>query len=112
MVQNKVARFLWPTMYTLIHDIGCPDFSAQNLVADQVTCEVGVMEFGHNLPPCLESVVVCSAATDLRRGGRFYSILFYSSSQSAKMNELLKSVLVCHVYHRKITWLFLGLTMK
>jgi len=35
-----------------------------------------------------------SAATYLRRGDRFYSNFFCSSSQSATMKELLKSVKV------------------
>jgi len=54
----------------------------------------------------INQVLQGSAATYLKRGGRFYSSFFCSSSQSAKVKELLKSVKVCHSYHKKSARVF------
>jgi len=45
-------------------------------------------------------------ATHLRRGGKFYSVFFCSSSQNAGVKELLKSVHVRQSYHRKTVLVF------
>jgi len=47
-----------------------------------------------------------SAATQLRRVGKFYFIFFCSSSQNAKVKQLLKSVHVHQSYHEKTAWVF------
>jgi len=41
-----------------------------------------------------------SAAADLRRGGRFCSDVISSSSQNAKVKELLKTVHTSQSYHK------------
>jgi len=46
------------------------------------------------------------AATHLRRGGKFYSVFFCSSSQNAGVKELLKSVHVRQSYHKKTALVF------
>ena len=48
-----------------------------------------------------------NAATHLRRGGKFYSVFFCSSSQNAGVKELLKSVHIRHQsYHKNTALVF------
>ena len=48
-----------------------------------------------------------NAATYLRRGGKFYSVFFCSSSQNAGVKELLKLVHICHQrYDRRTALVF------
>jgi len=41
-----------------------------------------------------------SVATEYRRGGRFYFIVFRSLSLNPKVKELLKSVHICESYSK------------